>query len=171
MILGCAKGASRSRCRPCVKDGNGRTTIQILQPKTARARRTIKIPAALVAQLRSWRVEQTERRLRIGNAWIETGVVADRGDGGLLCPDAFTKATKRLVKSAGLDPATRLHDLRRAYATALLAGGVHPGIASAVLGHASPAFTLTQYSHVLDGMTDVAADVIDQAFRKPGATA
>jgi integrase len=46
----------------------------------------------------------------------------------------------------------------------MLERGVHPGIASAALGHSSPAFTMNVYQHVLDGMGAVAADAIEQAL-------
>jgi hypothetical protein len=54
---------------------------------------------------------------------------------------------------------------RTSDASVLLGDGrVQSAIASAVLGHASPAFTMSTYQHVLDGMTDQAADAIDVAF-------
>jgi integrase len=46
----------------------------------------------------------------------------------------------------------------------LLAQGVHPGIASAVLGHADPGFTLRVYSHVLEGMAERAAEAMERAL-------
>lgn len=46
-----------------------------------------------------------------------------------------------------MHPATRLHDVRHAVATELGRRGVHPVIVSAVLGHASPAFTIAVYQH------------------------
>jgi integrase len=58
----------------------------------------------------------------------------------------------------------RLHDVRHGVATTLLERGVHPAIASAVLGHSSPAFTMGTYQHVLDGMTEVAAEALAAAF-------
>ncbi len=100
----------------------------------------------------------------MGSAWADCDLVCERGDGHPLHPDSFTKAFKRLAKSAHLPAGTRLHDVRHGVATALLEQGVHPGIASAVLGHASPAFTLSVYSHVLDGMTDRAASALDAAL-------
>ena len=69
-------------------------------------------------------------------------MVCDRGDGLPPYPDAFTRGFKRLAHRAGMHPATRLHDVRHAVATELGRRGVHPVIVSAVLGHASPAFTI-----------------------------
>lgn len=54
--------------------------------------------------------------------------------------------------------------MRHGVATTLLERGVHPAIASAMLGHASTSFTMSTYQHVLDGMTDRAASALDEAF-------
>jgi integrase len=50
----------------------------------------------------------------------------------------------------------------------MLERGVHPGIASAALGHSSPAFTMSVYQHVLDGMGEVAAKAIGDAMTGTG---
>jgi hypothetical protein len=63
------------------------------------------------------------------------------------------------VDKAGV-PQIRLHDVRRSYATAALKAGIHPKIVSERLGHASVAFTLQTYSHVLEGMDQAAASEI-----------
>jgi integrase len=78
-------------------------------------------------------------------------------------PDSFSHAVQRIGARIGL-PGLRLHDLRHGYATTLLAAGVHPKVVSEALGHASVAFTLDRYSHVLPGMGEVAAAAIDQAL-------
>jgi integrase len=46
----------------------------------------------------------------------------------------------------------------------MLQEGVHPAIASAVLGHSSPAFTMRVYQHVTDGMTEQAAAALERAL-------
>ena len=43
--------------------------------------------------------------------------------------------------------------------------GVHPKVVSERLGHATVAFTLDTYSHVLPGIQKDAAERIDAAFR------
>ena len=69
------------------------------------------------------------------------------------------------MAEAGLDPKTRLHDCRHAVATMMLEQGVHPAVASSVLGHSSVAFTMDTYQHVVDQMTDqAAAAAFDDAF-------
>jgi integrase len=65
----------------------------------------------------------------------------------------------RLTPALGTD-GTRLHDLRHNYATAAPGRRSDPKIVSERLGHASVAFTSTQYSHVLPGVDRQAAESI-----------
>jgi integrase len=138
--------------------------LVLVEPKTARGRRQVTIPTFALDRLRVHRRDQAQRRLLIGPAWSDLDLICDRGDGGAIDPSSFTHAAKRLILRAGLPAATRLHDLRHAFATVLLGRGVHPAIASATLGHASPAFTMSVYQHVLDGMTAQAAAAVEAAF-------
>jgi len=66
------------------------------------------------------------------------------------------KHFKPLLREAGL-PNIRLYDLRHTSATLALTVGVAPKVVSEQLGHASAAFTLDTYSHVLPHMQDEAA--------------
>jgi integrase len=57
---------------------------------------------------------------------------------------AFTRATR----AAGLgEPVPRLHDLRHAYASALLAAGLTVHAVAELLGHASPALVMARHGH------------------------
>lgn len=79
-------------------------------------------------------------------------------------PDSFTHAFKRLGRLAGLHPSTRLHDVRLAVATELGRQGVHGVIVPAVLGHASPAFTIAVYQHAWQDGPHEAAAALEQAL-------
>lgn len=138
-------------------------SVSFADPKTDRARRTIALPPFAVEVLRTHRREQNERRLLLGEAWQDLDLVIDRGDGAPVAPDVFSRSFQRLARRIGLD-GCRLHDLRHAFATTLLAGGVHPKIASEALGHASVAFTMDTYSHVLPTMQEQAAAAIQEAL-------
>lgn len=141
--------------------------------KTKRARRKVQLPAFALVRLKEHRRDQLERRSNQGAGWRDPvdeigepiAMVCERGDGFLIHPDSFTHAFKRLVRQAGLHPATRLHDVRHAVATELGRRGVHSVVVSAVLGHASPAFTLAVYQHVWREGPSEAADALEQAFR------
>ncbi len=58
----------------------------------------------------------------------------------------------------------RLHDLRHTCATILLKAGQHPKFVQELLGHANISITLDTYSHMLPGMGDKLADVMDAAL-------
>ena len=61
-------------------------------------------------------------------------------------------------------PNIRLYDLRHTSATLALTVGVPPKMVSEQLGHASAAFTLDTYSHVLPHMQDEAAAKMQAAL-------
>ena len=107
-----------------------------------------------------------------GELWTDTGLVFTREDGRaghtdtvtgvfLRQQDRVNKQLKEEAKKNGKEPALlpqiRLHDLRHTHATLLLANGVNVKVISERLGHASVAFTLTVYAHVLPGHQKEAA--------------
>ena len=56
-----------------------------------------------------------------------------------------------IVKCAGLEH-LRFHDLRHTFASLALMRGAKPKVFSEALGHASIAFTMDVYSHIIEGM-------------------
>lgn len=137
--------------------------LVFLPPKTDRGRRTVGLPPAAVALLRRHRKEQLERRVLLGEAWADLDLVIERGDGEPFPPDSLSRDWYRLVRRVGL-PGLRLHDLRHAYATALLMAGVHPKVASEALGHSSVSFTMDTYQHLMPTMQEAATRAIEAAL-------
>jgi integrase len=82
--------------------------------------------------------------------------------------DYLAKHFRSILDLAGL-PRMRLYDLRHSAATIALAVGVSPKVVSEQLGHASTAFTLDTYAHVLPHMQDEAAARVEAMLF--GATA
>jgi integrase len=74
--------------------------------------------------------------------------------------DCLAKHFRSILEGAGL-PRVRLYDLRHTAATLALAAGVSPKVISEQLGHASTAFTLDTYAHVLPHMQDEAATKVE----------
>ncbi len=70
------------------------------------------------------------------------------------------------MRTAGVGP-LRFHDLRHTSATLMLGAGVHPKIVSERLGHSGVAITLDIYSHVLPGLQEQAADLMDSFLKMP----
>lgn len=114
-----------------------------------------------MAVLREWRKRQLEERLLLGASREDHGLVFARPEGTPLHPDFFSQSFERLVAKSGL-PAIRLHDLRHTHATLLLKAGVPVKVVSKRLGHATPAFTMTVYQHVLPGMQAEAANTFGE---------
>jgi integrase len=137
--------------------------LVFVAPKTDRGRRSVALPPVTLEALKRWRKDQAERRLLLGAAWHDADVVVDRGDGRPLDPAEFSHAFQRLAERAGLKGA-RLHDLRHAFATSLLAAGVHPKVVSEALGHASTAFTMDTYQHLLPSMGAAVAVAMQEAL-------
>jgi len=135
-------------------------SLQRVEPKTDRARRVVALPHQTAEALNCHRNEQAARRLAFGSGWADHDLVLDRGDGKPLDPDTLTHQFGKLTKAAGFE-GVRLHDLRHAYATALLRRGVHPKIVSEALGHSSTSFTMDTYTHVVPSMQRTAADAIE----------
>jgi integrase len=127
--------------------------------KTKRSRRVLDIDPATMAVLRRWRVTQLEHRMLMGAGWRDTGLVFTDPTGEGWHPTTITQAFTRLVASSKL-PRIRLHDARHSHASHLLAAGVNVKVVSERLGHASVAFTLDTYAHVMPGQqADAAAAV------------
>ena len=71
-------------------------------------------------------------------------------------PHSISQAFERVAHNAGL-PVIRFHDLRHTHATLLIKEGVPVKVVSERLGHATTAFTIETYQHVLPGMQADAA--------------
>ncbi len=143
---------------------NGGRELGFTGLKTERARRTVQLLPLVAERLRRHRAEQLERRLALGEGWQDHDLICERGDGAPMSPDVFSAGFKRLALAAGLDPRTRLHDLRHAVATQLARGGVHPHTVSAILGHSSVAFTLDVYTEEWDEGAAQAATALGEAL-------
>jgi integrase len=135
------------------------------EAKSARSHRQISLDPITVEAIRERRAQQDEERAGFGDSFASTNLVFTWEDGRPPHPDVIRQRFQRLVGRLGLQ-VIRLHDLRHTYATIALAAGVNPKVVSERLGHASVAFTLQQYSHVLPGVDEEAAKkVADLMFR------
>jgi integrase len=140
-----------------------RSGVRYKEPKSGRAR-TVALSATVVAELRAHRLQQAQELLRIGVRGTDDGFVVAKADGNPVHPMTLTQEWRRLVRKSGL-AITRLHDLRHAHATHLLASGVHPKVASERLGHSRVGITLDLYSHASQGMQEEAAARVDAALQ------
>lgn len=141
-------------------------TWALSEPKTARSRRTIPIPATVMRALRELYDRQEAERELAGDAWQRNP------EGQPLFVDQygrrpgvshFSLALHKALRAAGL-PRVRVHDLRHSYASTLLAQGIPLLTVSRMLGHSTITITANTYSHVSDGLQRDAADALEVAL-------
>jgi integrase len=91
-------------------------------------------------------------------------VFCDTKGGALRHQNVLRRSFIPILKAAKLDR-IRFHDLRHTAITLMLAQGINPKAVSATVGHATVAFTLDRYGHVLPSMENEAASRMDQLFK------
>lgn len=134
--------------------------LTLREPKTSRSRRRVALSPETVSVLTEHRRRQLERRLALGSAYDDQGLVFAGPTGKPIPPYSVSQRFATLVKTAGLAP-LRFHDLRHTSATLMLSAGVHPKVVSERLGHSGVSITLDTYSHVLPGIQEQAASLLD----------
>ena len=129
-----------------------RRGLELEKPKTARSARTIALPPVAIEELRSHKAIQAERRMRLGKAYNDIGLVLAGPDGAFIRPDALSTNFAGFIRRHPELPKVRFHDLRHTHASLLLEAGEHAKVVSERLGHSSVAFTLDTYGHLMPGM-------------------
>jgi integrase len=137
--------------------------IRYKPPKSGKGR-AVALPATVVEELRGHRIKQAETLLRVGIRLSDDTFVVAQADGSPFQPRSLTHAFDLFLAKHKL-PRVRLHDLRHTHATAMLKGKIHPKVVQERLGHSTIAITLDIYSHVLEGMQEDAAEIVDAALQ------
>jgi integrase len=120
--------------------------------KRSRSRRPIRLQSWIVSLLRDLRTKASAQ----GSYSEARDLVFRTPSGQPINADYLAKQFRSILDLAGA-PRLRLYDLRHSAATIALAAGVSPKVVSEQIGHASTAFTLDTYAHVLPHMQDEAA--------------
>jgi integrase len=133
-------------------------------PKRDSSRRVLQLPSVCLDALRRHRARQNERRLAAGEAWDDSGAVFDQGMGERLSAAVFYRKFDALKQTCELPASLRPHDFRHTAATLMLSAGVPIPTVAKILGHGSPAVTMSTYLHVIRAMEDQATTRIDALF-------
>jgi len=127
-------------------DLNG-ATLTVRGGKTAAARRTLPLSAALVEQLREhWRRQQQERAA-LPLTWQEHGRVFASEVGTPMQARNVYRHFKQLAQRAGLPDTVTFHDLRHTALTRLAERGTPPAVVQAIAGHTTATLALQVYTH------------------------
>ncbi len=124
----------------------------VLEPKTAKGRRSINLTPLALDALKRHRIRQNEARLGVGEIWDDQGWIFCNSVGKPLeVSNIIRRSFHPLLEKAGV-PKLRFHDLRHSAATLLLSLNIHPKVVQELLGHSTIVVTLDTYSHVLPSM-------------------
>lgn len=139
------------------------------EPKTESSKRMVSVPEAAMRILKIHKTEETEKRLKCGDLWKDTGYVFTQWNGLPMHPGTPSKWFSKFLKRHGLKKIT-FHQLRHTSATMLIHSGLNIRALSARLGHSNTSTTLNIYSHALRSADKVAADKIEEImFKEPDA--
>jgi integrase len=137
--------------------------IRYKSPKSGKGR-AVALSPTMVEELRAHRAKRAQDLLRLGIRLSDDDFVVGQADGSPMQPTFITHQWVKTIRATPLAH-LRFHDLRHAHATHLLASGVHPKVASERLGHSKVGITLDLYSHVMPGMQEDAAALVDKALK------
>ena len=128
------------------------------ETKRSRSRRIIKLQEWVLEILKGLQAGTTQLTGSSGADAVE--LVFTTLTGSPIHSDKLAKRFKAILRQFGL-PVIRLYDLRHTAATLALSAGVPPKVVAEQLGHASAAFTLDVYSHLLPHMQSEAAERVE----------
>ncbi|MFC1865784.1 tyrosine-type recombinase/integrase [Chloroflexota bacterium] len=133
------------------------------EPKTSGSSRRVAMTPKLALFLREYKGERESLYWQLGVPPTLDDLVFANYDGKPLDPSTLTHNFGRISKSAGLGR-VRFHDLRHTFASLALLRGAKPKVISEALGHASVAFTMDTYSHIISGMQEDMMALLDEVL-------
>ena len=105
------------------------------------------------------------RKLALGDAWPDTGMVAVDAKGYPYSPNAVSLAFTRFIRANHL-PKITLHGLRHSFASVANSQGVPMFDISRTLGHSSMTVTSNIYTHLFDDTEAQALAAVAKAIEK-----
>lgn len=144
------------------------------EPKTAKSRRIVPLPTAVISALKKWKSRQANEKIQWNAKFIDIepekrpvynplNMVFCNEAGEPTNPEFISRSFKRDLKRAIL-PDIRFHDLRHGHATMLLELGEDLKVISERLGHSTITLTADTYSHVSEKMQQEASSKLDNVL-------
>jgi len=136
---------------------------QFKEPKTEHSRRRVDMTPKLACYLREYKLERERLYRSLGKELTDDDLVFASVEGKPIDARVMSHAFGRMVKRVNL-AGVRFHDLRHTFASLMLLRGAKPKVISEALGHASVAFTMDVYSHIIEGMQSDAMALLDEVL-------
>jgi integrase len=132
--------------------------------KTARSRRTLGLPQAVVEALREHRVQQDEEKQAAGELWQDGDLVFTTTIGTGLDAANVRRNFRSICRIAGIGEDWAPRELRTSFVSLLSASGVPVEEIARLAGHSSSRTTEVIYRKELRPVLVKGAEVMDQVF-------
>jgi integrase len=132
--------------------------------KTAKSRRTLGLPQAVVDALREHRVRQDEEKSAAGKLWRDGDLVFTSTVGTELEAANVRRYFRSICRTAGIGEDWAPRELRTSFVSLLSASGVPVEEIARLAGHASSRTTEVIYRKELRPVLVKGAEVMDQIF-------
>jgi integrase len=132
--------------------------------KTAKSRRTLGLPQAVVEALREHRLRQADERLAAGELWKDDDLVFTTTVGTELDAANVRRYFRSICKAAGIGEDWAPRELRTSFVSLLSASGVPVEEIARLAGHSSSRTTEVIYRKELRPVLVKGAEVMDQIF-------
>jgi len=132
-------------------------------PKTQHSKRRVSLTPKLALFLKDYQAERETLYWQLAGKPLPLDSFVFGLPGKPCDPSMLSHDFAIIAKKAGFE-GVRFHDLRHTFATLMLMRGAPAKVISEALGHASVAFTLQTYAHVLSGMQEKAMALLDEVL-------
>lgn len=132
--------------------------------KTRKSRRTLALPAPVVAALKVHREVQEVEREAAGRNWPDTDLVFRTRTGAALDVNNVRRDFQSIVRAAGVEGSWTPRELRHSFVSLMSANGVHLEDIARLVGHSSTNTTELVYRKELHPVIVEGADIMGTLF-------
>ncbi len=140
-----------------------RGVCEVNPPKTQHSRRRVSLTPKLALFLKDYKAEKETQYWRVAGKPLPLDSFVFGFLNKPCDPSMVSHDFAIIAKKAGIE-GVRFHDLRHTFASLMLMRGAPAKVISECLGHASVAFTLQTYAHVLSGMQEKAMELLNEVL-------
>lgn len=155
---------NQARKREYQSEEGRRTEVLLFgDPKTPRSRRSLDMPAPVVAALRAHSRRQAAERLKAGSLWGDHGLIFATSIGTPISPSNLRRDVSAITTEAGLGHWSP-NELRHSAGSLLSAAGVPLEQIADVLGHTDTRMLERVYRHPVKKTVSAAAEPMERMF-------
>lgn len=144
-------------------DNIGRYEVIEQTPKTKNSIRTIPVPINIIKKLKTYKKEQLENILLVGEAYDNKNYIFCDKLGKPIEDKKPGRNLKTILNKLNIEP-MKFHALRHTYATRLFEANIPPKTVQTLLGHADIETTMNIYTHVMKETKLEAVEKINNIF-------